>query len=738
MKQVLIKKGEVIIDEVPAPMVEDGTVLVQVACSCISAGTEISGMVSSGEPLWKKAMRQPEKVMKVWDMVQAKGISTTIKNVESKLYGAMHIGYSCSGMVIEVGKDVSDIKTGDRVACAGIGYANHAEIVNVPQNLVVKVPENITLDLASTTTLGAIAMQGVRRANPTLGETVVVLGLGILGQLTAQLLSVNGCRVVGIDIDRKRVELAKSLGTNMGIYPADEDVIQKVFQFTDGFGADAAIVTAANQSNEVISQAFHMCRKKGRVVLVGDVGLNIKRSDIYRKELDFFISTSYGPGRYESNYEEGGLDYPIGYVRWTENRNMMEYLRLVAEDKIHVKPLITEEYPIEQAPEAYQKIRESTKRPLMVLLKYSLTEDQKAPKFTRKVQVISRHAKKEGRINVAIIGAGGFARRVHLPNLQKLKKDFSIHVVMSRSGTNAKAIAKQYEAAYATTDYEEVLADSSVDMVFICTRHNLHAKMVIQALKAGKHVFVEKPLCLTLEELSEIKDLYHSLTTNNSPREIYESKSKSEFHRGDSQITSNGLPMLMVGFNRRFSPYARKMKEIIKERINPMIINYRMNAGFIPKNHWVHTEEGGGRNIGEACHIYDLFNFLTDAEVESVDAKSIHPKTQQYGRNDNFIATLQYKDGSVCTLTYTALGFKDYPKEEMEVFVDGKILHLGDYKSLKVFGTKSYELKAKPQNKGHFEELKAFYEAIQNGREAIPFWQIVQATEISFEVERML
>lgn len=714
MKQVLLKRGEVIIEEVPAPVVQDSTVLVQVGCSCISAGTEISGMDSSGEPLWKKAMRQPDKAKNVWKMLQAKGVSSTVNNIKSKVYASRQTGYSCSGVVVEVGKNVSNIKAGDRVACAGAGYANHAEIVNVPLNLVVKVPESVSLELAATTTLGAIALQGVRRASPTLGETVVVLGLGILGQITAQLLRVNGCRVIGVDINQERLELAKSLGMEMGIYPIEEDPVQRVFQLTYGFGADAVIVTAATKSDEVISQAFQMCRKKGRVVLVGDVGLNIKRSDIYTKELDLFVSTSYGPGRYEPNYEEKGLDYPISYVRWTENRNMQEYLRLLAEGKIQVKPLIAKEYSIEQASEAYRELKESVKKPLIVVLKYSLTEDQKALRFTRKVKIATQPAKNQGRINIAIIGAGSFARGVHLPNLQKLKKEFSIHAIMSRTGANAKAIAQQYEAAYATTDYKEILADEDVDMVFVCTRHNLHAKMVIEALKTGKHVFVEKPLCLNKQELRNISEVYQSLITNNQS------------------------PILMVGFNRRFSPYALKIKEIIRDRINPMIINYRMNAGYIPLSHWVHTEEGGGRNIGEACHIYDLFNFFTDAEVESVDGKSIDPKTRQYGQSDNFIAIIKYKDGSVCTLTYTALGSKEYPKEEMDIYVDGKVFHLSDYRSLKIFGTKNYELKDRTQNKGHLEELEAFYKAIQSGQEAIPFWQMVQATEISFEVEDML
>lgn len=706
MKQVLLKKGEVIIEEVPAPVVEDGTVLVQVGCSCISAGTEISGMDSSGEPLWKKAMKQPDKVKNVWKMLQTKGVSSTVDNIKSKVYASRQTGYSCSGVVVEVGENVSNIKAGDKVACAGAGYANHAEIVNVPRNLVVKVPESVSLELAATTTLGAIALQGVRRASPTLGETVVVLGLGILGQFTVQLLRVNGCRAIGVDINQERVELAKSLGMEMGIYPI-EDPVQGVFQLTHGFGADAVIVTAATKSDEVISQAFQMCRKKGRVVLVGDVGLNIKRSDIYTKELDFFISMSYGPGRYESNYEEKGLDYPISYVRWTENRNMQEYLRLLAEGRIQVKPLITKEYSIEQVSEAYRELKESVKKPLIVLLKYSLTEDQKASKFTRKVEMVTQPAKKQGRINIVIIGAGSFAKSVHLPNLQSLSKLYIIRAIVSATGSNAKETAKQFGAAYCTTDYRDVLTDDDVDMVMICTRHNLHTRMAVEAAKAGKAVFLEKPMALNQEELD-----------------------------GLVKVLQETKVPFTVGFNRRFSPAAMRAKELIKERQNPIIVNYRVNAGYIPPDHWVHSEEGGGRIIGEACHMFDLFNFFTESEVESVDVSAISPKTDHILPNDNFVATLKYTDGSVCTLIYTALGASEIGKEYIEIYCDNKTMTIDDFKEFKIYGAKQRGWKG-TQDKGHLKELEEFGCSICEGRpRPIPLDELIRATEISFIVAR--
>jgi predicted dehydrogenase/threonine dehydrogenase-like Zn-dependent dehydrogenase len=713
MKQLLIRKGNIIVEEVPAPAVEEGTVLVEVAYSCISTGTEIATLASSSEPLWKKALKQPDKAKSIARMAQRKGVSNTVSTVRSRAYAARRAGYSCSGVVIDVGGNIADIRVGERVACAGAGYANHAEIVNVPRNLLVKVPEAVSLGLASTTTLGALALHGVRRASPTLGETVVVLGLGILGQLSAQLLRANGCRAIGIDIDAERIELAKSLGLEMGIYPA-EDPIQKVFQFTEGLGADAVVVSAAARSNEVISQAFQMCRKKGRVVLIGDVGLHIKRSDIYAKELDFFVSTSYGPGRYESNYEEKGLDYPIGYVRWTENRNMAEYLRLLKQGRIQVAPLISEEYPLDRAKEAYRELSESIKKPLMVLLKYTSGEEEKGQKRARRIDLQARPSKGSGRSKVAIVGPGSFAQEVHLPNIMKLDKEFSIHAVVSRKGDTAKSIAQRYQAAYAATDYHEIIADEAVDAVLICTRHNLHAGMVIEALRAGKHVFVEKPLCLNEAELKEVISVYN-----------------------EAQDTHN--LKLMVGFNRRFSPHVQRIKEIIDGRINPMIINYRMNVGYIPLNHWVHTEEGGGRNIGEACHVYDLFNFLAGAESESIVAKSINPRTEQYGRNDNFIATIGYSDGSVCNLVYCALGTREVAKEQMEIYVDGKIISLDDYEKLEIRGARIKGLETRIQEKGHSEELIRFAQSVKGASDnPIPLWQLIQATEISFEVEKQI
>ena len=712
MKQVLIRQGQAVVEEIPAPQVEPGTVLVRVDHSCISIGTEMSGIKTSSLPLWKRALKQPENVKKVVEMAVSQGVSRTTSVIQGRLSSGQPTGYSAAGTVLEVGEGIDDLQPGARVACAGAQCAHHAEIIRVPRNLTVPIPDNLEFGVASTVTLGAIALQGVRRAQPTLGEVFVVLGLGILGQLTAQMLKANGCKVIGTDLDRKRIAIAQQLGMDIGIHPEDGDNIQQVARLTDGLGADGVIITAATPSDEVVSTAFQMCRKKGRVVLVGDVGLNLNRADFYQKELDFFISTSYGPGRYDNNYEEKGLDYPVSYVRWTENRNMAEYLRLVGAGSVAVRPLIAATYSVEQATEAYESLKSEGEKPLMVLLAYP--QHQESSTLVRVVANPTAQPAGAKRIRVALVGAGGFAKGMHLPNLQALADQYHLQAVMSRTGHNAVATAKQFGANYATTDLNQVLQDPDVDAVIIATRHNLHASMVLEALKAGKPVLVEKPLALTQAELDAIQSFYAS-------------------------TTDEPLPLLLTGFNRRFSSYARRIHELVQGRSNPMILNYRMNAGYIPLDNWVHTAEGGGRNRGEACHIYDLFTYLTGSKVVGVEANAIAPKTGHYSRSDNFVATMTFAEGSIATLTYTALGNKDYPKEQLEVFVDGKVLVLEDYKRLTVHGAKAKGIETKFIDKGQKEELASFANALQQGGEwPIPLWQQVQATEISFAVAAQL
>lgn len=710
MKQVLLRRGKAVVEEVPVPKTEPGCVLVRVDHSCISTGTELSSIRMSETSLWKRALKQPDNVKKVLQMVATSGLSRTHSLVKGKLDAGSATGYSAAGTVIEVGEGVHHLQPGDRVACAGAQCAHHAEFICVPSNLSVLLPESLDFPLASTITLGAIAMQGVRRASPTLGECFVVVGLGILGQITVQLLKANGCRVIGIDLDQQRIQLAESLGMDLGLIPEHGNPIEHIIRLTDGIGADGVIVTAATPSNEVMSTAFNICRKKGRVVLVGDVGLDLNRSDFYQKEIDFFISSSYGPGRYDTRYEEEGLDYPVAYVRWTENRNMGEYLRLLAEKRLNIAPLIAATYPISEAGNAYEQLKEGSDKPLIVLLGYPQDEHQAI------VRTISNPLAKrspEKRVRLALVGAGGFAKGMHLPNIAKLTNRFHLQAIVSRTGHNASATAKQFAANYASTDYQEVLNDPEVDAVILATRHCLHAEMTLQALKAGKHVLVEKPLALTAASLREITSFYEENPNHSS--------------------------ILLTGFNRRFSPIMQKIQHIISQRSNPMILNYRMNAGYIPLDHWVHGEEGGGRNRGEACHIYDLFTFLTNSLVLSVSTHSIKPATGYYTGEDNFITTLSFADGSIATLTYTALGSKEYPKEQLEIFVDGKVIAMHDYKHFNVTGAKIKGIRHVAVEKGQMEELVAFGEAIQDhGVWPIPLWQQIQATQISLDVEAQL
>ena len=503
MKQVLVRQGEVVVHEVAAPLVEPGTVLIRVAASCISVGTEMTGVQASGVPLWKRALAQPAHVKRVVDMVASQGIARTFDFVRGTVGAELPIGYSAAGTVLAVGEGVEDLSPGDRVAGAGAQCAFHAEVIRVPRNLCVPVPDAVGVDAAATVTLGAIALQGVRRLAPTLGETFVVVGLGLLGQLTVQMLKANGCRVIGLDLDPKRADLAVQLGLDLAVGAEDGPVSVQVQRLTGGIGADGVVVTASSASSEVLNQAFRMCRKKGRVVLVGDVPIAIDRGDIYAKELDFLISTSYGPGRYDRRFEEEGADYPVAFVRWTENRNMLAYLDLLAAGRVTVAPLVGARYGLDDAPAAYAALKSGDK-PLMVLLDYP---DAPVPAAGRVVNPRAAAAV-SGALRIALIGAGAFAKAVHLPNLKAMGDAVTLRAVISRTGHGALVLARQFGAAYSATDVEQAFSDPEVDAVVIATRHDSHGSLVLRALEAGKHVFVEKPLALTADELDAIEAFY--------------------------------------------------------------------------------------------------------------------------------------------------------------------------------------------------------------------------------------
>jgi predicted dehydrogenase/threonine dehydrogenase-like Zn-dependent dehydrogenase len=706
MRQVLINRGQVSVTKVPAPLVEAGHVLVEVAYSLISAGTETAGVAQSGKSLVQRALEKPERIQKVIDHLKSQGIQRTVARVRGQLEQSSPTGYSCSGIVIQVGAGVTDLKAGDHVACAGAGYANHAEIVLVPRNLTVKLPEGCALRDAASMTLGSIAMQGVRRADLRLGEIVAVIGLGLVGQLTIQLLKAAGCRAIGFDLDERRVELAKQLGAEAAFSPNTVDVNNEINHLTANYGVDATIITAASSSNAIVQQAMEITRRKGRVVLVGDVGLALNRSPFYEKEIDFLISCSYGPGRYDTLYEEKGIEYPYAYVRWTENRNMQEYLRLVAEGKVQLDAILEREYELTQAEQAFEELRTAPEKPLGVLLRYPLSDEQ-ARLQKLETRIVLRTQPVSGKIRIAVIGAGNFAKSTHLPNLQKLSNLYHIRAIVSGTGSNAKATAQQFGADYASTNYQDVLDDPDVDAVLICTRHHLHAQQAMQAARAGKAIFLEKPMALNQDDLDQLVAV----------------------------LEETGVPF-MVGFNRRFSPAARRAKEYTEGRQNPLMILYRMNAGYLPADHWTQTYEGGGRIIGEACHIFDLFQYFIGAPVMEVNATRLTPQTMHTLAQDNISVTLRYADGSVSTLLYTALGSPEFAKEYMEVYIDGRVLVIDDYQALRVYGAPAQNCSIPTHDKGHLEELKLFGQYLRDPQDVpIRLESLVKTTSLSFTID---
>ena len=683
--------------------------MVRVAWSCVSPGTELTGIAETGVVRKLERLCEPARLHKAWTILQKHGIRHFSSMARNRVTSDTPSGYSCAGEVLEKGPNVEDFSVGDRVACAGNAYAHHAEIAVVPQNLVCRVPDGVKLPDAATVSLGAIALQGVRRAQVTLGERVGVIGLGFVGQLTVQILKAAGCKVFGTDLDAARLSQATLLGLDgAGEGP---DSVDAALRFTDGYGLDAVILTAATKSDEPLYLAMQMARKKGRVIVVGDVGLGVQRRAMYEKELDLLISTSYGPGRYDPSYEEDGLDYPYAYVRWSEKRNMEAYLDLIASGRVNIEPLIGRRLSAAQAPEAFRLLVEERPRPYTILLEYP----SEGVERTHHIQVATTRPVKVGTIRVAVLGAGSFARAIHIPNLQRLKDKFQIDAIVTQHGPNSVTAARQVGARIAATDYRDVLADPSIDAVLIATRHNLHANIVAEALRAGKHVFVEKPLALTEEELNRLDKVVRELDSS-----------------------SSGCPVVFVGFNRRYSPYARRLREEIARRSAPLHVSYRINAGHVPRNHWVHGPEGGGRVLGEACHIFDFFRFLTDAPAAQVSAMATRGTRHDFVCTDNFTATIRYAEGSVCTLLYTAQGEHELPKEFMEMHIDGKSFVLQNYQNLKAYGAKT-DFRTRNEEKGHLEELLAFHEAITGVRQPGVEWdETVEVVRTSLEVDRQV
>lgn len=696
MKQILqhINTGETIVAEVPAPRSSSGKLLVQVAASLVSAGTERMVVSFAEKNLLQKARSRPDLVRQTLDKARHEGILTTLDAVRNRLDQPMALGYSCSGTVADVDASIPEFQIGDRVTCAGAGAA-HAEVVSVAKNLVVKLPDNVDFEAAAFTTLGAIALQGIRLAEVKLGEVVAVIGLGLLGQLAVQMLKAAGCMVVGMDIQPQRAELARRAGADSVATDA-EQLALLCYQLSGGHGADAVLITADTRSNQPVEVAGEIARDKGIVVAVGAVGMAIPRKIYYEKELDFRISRSYGPGRYDSAYEEKGCDYPYGYVRWTEQRNMQAFAQLVSEEKIDVQSLITHRFPIDEAPRAYDLIMGKTGESFLgVVLTYPRTTD-----LSRKV-VLRSSAQRFGapisagrpfpivdRVRLGVLGAGNFANAALLPELKQIHEIESVGIA-SGGGASARSTADRFGFAYCTTDDQEVLNDSTINTVAILTRHDLHARQVQAALTAGKHIFVEKPLCMNEQELDAILDTY---------QRIY-------------QVGRNGaglVPLLMVGYNRRFAPFVVELRQRLQRVQEPLMLHYRVNAGYLSPAHWTQDPaQGGGRLLGEACHFIDLLIYLSRSQVRAVTTRAL-PDSGRYSR-DNLLITLEFANGSLGTVTYVANGDKGFGKESLEVFGGGLAARLDDYRTLLIrHGASTLKRTSRlRQNKGHRDEWQA-------------------------------
>jgi predicted dehydrogenase/threonine dehydrogenase-like Zn-dependent dehydrogenase len=702
MKQLIqnFKTGELYVDEVPPPGLSDGMVLVENRFSLISSGTERGTVKVAQASLLGKAKQRPDLVAQVLQNIRKEGIAATIQKVQTKLDSLKALGYSCAGVVIASLDKDNKFKPGDWVACAGQDYASHAEIVCVPQNLVAHIPQGVSFREASFATLGAIALQGVRQAEPQLGEKVCVIGLGLLGQLTCQLLKANGCSVVGIDLSDYLVSLATSLGVDRTFNRNAANLVRECETFTQGHGFDSVIITAAAPSNDPIELSAELTRKKGKVVVVGAVKMDIPRDPhFYRKELDLRMSCSYGPGRYDVSYEEGGHDYPYAYVRWTEQRNMEAFLALVGKGVVPIGKLITHTFSIDNAVNAYDLVLGKLDEPSMgILLEYPLTE-----KSSRPLPFAIKQLTPACNNCIAFIGAGSFAQSYLLPNA---KRYASLHTVVTTKGITAKNVAEKFGFHNASTSIDEVLRNDEISTVFVATHHNTHGRIVLQALDHGKHVFVEKPLTIFEEELEQIR------------RTLIDSKAR-----------------LMVGFNRRFSAAAKIAKKSISNSSTPMVINYRVNAGLIPRDHWTQQLDiGGGRILGECCHFIDLMQFFTGAVPRKVFASSIASHNQKVLNNDNFSATISFSDGSIGNLIYTSMGAIGLPKERVEVFRDGRAVIIDDFKSVSVVsGGKSS--KQSTVGKGHTEEIDAFMTSLKSGAASpISFESLELTTKLCFRI----
>ena len=689
MKQVLqnLKTGDTILEDVPCPSLGSGSVLIQTTSTLVSAGTERMLVDFGKGNLIQKARSQPDKVKQVLEKVQTDGLMPTIDAVKNKLDTPLPLGYCNVGRVLESRTDAFSI--GQRVVSNG----KHAEMVAVPKNLCAAIPDSVDDESAAFTVIGAIALQGIRLIKPTLGETVVVTGLGLIGLVAVQLLRAHGCRVLGIDFDAEKVAIAKQLGAEVVNLSAGQDPLAIAEQYSRGRGVDAVLITASTKSNDPIHQAATMCRQRGRIVLVGVVGMEMSRADFYEKELSFQVSCSYGPGRYDANYEEGGQDYPLGFVRWTEQRNFEAILDMMADGRIDMKPLISHRYKLDDACDAYELI--SSGNPLGVLLEYDVAEQEATQQVVELNPSANLPASGTRPASIGFIGAGNYASSVLVPAFAATGA--RLKSIASATGVSSVHVGKKNGIEEATTDTNGLISDPDVDALVISTRHNSHAKQVCAGLKESKHIFVEKPLVLTRDELSEVTEVYNGLEKK---------------------------PLLMVGFNRRYAPHVIKIKQLLSSKSSPISMVMTVNAGFIPADHWVHDPaSGGGRIIGEACHFVDLLRFLADASIESVNAVAMDSQC-----NDSVSIQLRFKNGSIGVVNYLANGSKSLAKERLEVFCNGAVLQLDNFRALRGYGWSGFKSdKLWRQDKGQKTCTKAFVDAIASGDDS----QLISFSELS-------
>ena len=707
MKQLLqnIKNGKSIVEDVPIPTPRAGQALVKTEASLVSAGTERMVVEFAEKSLIGKARSRPDLVKQVVEKARREGLVNTAQSAFNRLDQPMALGYSSSGTIVALGEKMDGFRVGQRVACSGGSYAVHAEYAVVPRNLLTPLPKNVDFESGAFTTLGAIALHGFRLAEPQIGESVAVIGLGLLGILTAQIASAAGCNVLGIDLDTKRIALASSLGLE-AIHR--EKAIDSSAAFTSNRGFDVILICADTSSDDPVELAGILARDKARVVATGAVGLSIPRKIYYEKEISFINSRSYGPGRYDPAYEEDGNDYPLGYVRWTEGRNFEAVLELMAKEKLKAKPLITHRFPIKQATQAYDVITGKKKEPFLgVLLTYPETvetlESLKVIKFN--VPTFQR----SDVLTLGVLGAGSFANAILIPAIKKAG-DIELVGIASSGGLHAQHSGKKFGFKYATSSDEEVINDPNINTVAILTRHDSHAKLVVQALKAGKHVFVEKPLAINSDQLSAIS----------------------------KQLNANTQSLLTVGFNRRFAPLSQQLSSFYRNRSEPMHIHYRVNAGYLPLNHWTHDPEiGGGRIIGEACHFVDFLTFLVGTSPISVTAHAL-PDNSKY-HEDNVSMTFTFPDGSIGVVDYLANGDKSLPKERVEVFCGGKIAVLDDFVSLQMIEDGKKKEARGVQDKGWVNEWKVFAKTIrEGGAPPIPYEQLIGVAKSTFAVVESL